>query len=154
MVRTAGAVSASYALPLCIRCRICDSVCPSGRNGGIHPYSIIFALLAADSMSGTYELKADVWKCLMCHRCTTACPEDIDVTGAIRALRYDSILSGEAPKRFRIASDALVKHARAFPINDSVNKKREELGLNRIEEDEKTLNDIKMIMSRTGFHYE
>jgi heterodisulfide reductase subunit C len=154
MVRTAGDVVSSYSLLSCIRCGECDSVCPSGRNGGMYPETIIIAILSSDPSSDIRDIQADVWKCLMCHRCAMACPEGIDVTGAIRALRYDSSLSSELPKRFRAASDNLVSHGRAFPVNDKVNQRRSELGLNKITEDERSLKELKTIISRTGFRHE
>jgi heterodisulfide reductase subunit C len=90
----------------------------------------------------------------MCHRCSTVCPKRIDITGAIRTLRYESTSSGELPKRFRIASATLMETGRAFPVNDIVNRKREELGLDAICSDESTLSELKLIIARTGFRHE
>jgi len=108
----------------------------------------------ADPSSHLEELGSVIWKCLMCHRCSTACPEGIDVTGAIRSLRYDSATSGQSPKRFRMASDTLAEQGRAFPVNDAVVQKRKELGLNEIRMDEGSLKELRAIMSRTGFRHE
>jgi heterodisulfide reductase subunit C len=108
----------------------------------------------APPSSGLSELQADVWKCLMCHRCTMACPKEIDVAGAIRSLRYDSASSGEPPKRFRKASDTLVTEGRAFPVNDIVHQKRAELGLKKINDSTNAVRELKTIMSRTGFLHE
>jgi len=83
-----------------------------------------------------------------------ACPEGLDVTGAIRAMRYDSVSSGEPPKRFKMASDTLTECGRTFPVNDKVRQKREELGLNDIKEDAAAINELRIIMSRTGFLHE
>ena len=154
MVSTAGDLIKQHSLSACIRCGKCDSVCPSGRNGGIHPDSVVFTILDADPLSSLSELQTDVWKCLMCHRCASVCPENIDITGAIRSLRYDSVSSGEPPRRFKMASDTLTEHGRAFPVNDIVNQRRAELGLKAIEEDERSLNELKIIISRTGFRNE
>ncbi|MCL2785916.1 MAG: 4Fe-4S dicluster domain-containing protein [Methanomassiliicoccaceae archaeon] len=154
MVRTVGDIVSEYSLRSCVRCGICDSVCPSGRNGGIYPESVLFSMLTADPSSDMPELRSAVWKCLMCHRCTMACPEGLDVTGAIRAMRYDSVSSGEPPKRFKMASDTLTECGRTFPVNDKVRQKREELGLNDIKEDAAAINELRIIMSRTGFLHE
>ncbi|MDR0778815.1 MAG: 4Fe-4S dicluster domain-containing protein [Methanomassiliicoccaceae archaeon] len=154
MVRSAGDIVSSYSLSSCVGCGKCDKVCPSSRNGGIRPDHLIAAILAADPSSELQELQADVWKCLMCHRCSTICPKKIDVTGTIRTLRYDSLSSGETPKRFRMASDTLMEIGRAFPVNELVNRKRGELGLDPISYDESSVNELKMIIARTGFRHE
>jgi heterodisulfide reductase subunit C len=114
---------------------------------------VIAAILAAESSSTLQELQTDVWKCLMCHRCSMICPKKIDITGTIRTLRYESA-SGELPKRFRIASATLMETGRAFPVNDLVNRKRRELGLEEIGNDEGSVNELRMIIARTGFRHE
>jgi len=154
MVRTAGEIVSLFSLTSCIGCGMCDNVCPSGRNGGIHPDATIRAIIELDRSSDMSALHAESWRCLMCHRCSMTCPKNIDVAGAIRSIRYDSASSGGSPRRFKKASDTLVTEGRAFPVNDYVNQKREELGLNRIENDEASVKDLKTIMSRTGFRNE
>jgi heterodisulfide reductase subunit C len=153
MVRSAGDIVSLFSLSTCVGCGKCDKVCPSGRNGGIHPDHLIAAILAAESSSTLQELQTEVWKCLMCHRCSTVCPKKIDVTGAIRTLRYESA-SYELPKRFRMASATLTETGRAFPVNELVNRKRKELGLEEIGNDESSVNELKIIIARTGFRHE
>ncbi|MDR2866082.1 MAG: 4Fe-4S dicluster domain-containing protein [Methanomassiliicoccaceae archaeon] len=154
MSQTAGDVASLYSLSSCIGCGKCDSVCPSGRNGGVYPYDIISAILDGDPSTVTSDLQIDAWKCLMCHRCAMACPRDLDITGAIRSLRYDSVSSGEMPKRFRTASAALAAEGRAFPVNDIVNQRRQDLGLDKIPDGGQSVNELKIIISRTGFRNE
>jgi len=152
MVRTAGDIVSLYSLTSCIRCGMCDKVCPSGRNGGIHPDAVIYAII--DSSSDLSILHTDAWRCLMCHRCSMNCPKKIDVAGAIRMIRYGSASSGGSPGRFRKASDTLTAEGRAFPVNGYVNQKRKELGLKAIEEDGTSVREMNIIMSRTGFRNE
>jgi len=154
MLRTAGDTVSEFSLSSCIRCGVCDDVCPSGRNGGIHPDAAIYAVMDADPASDAKDIRADVWKCLMCHRCSMNCPEGIDVAGAVRSLRYADAASGDLPKRFSMASGTLMREGRAFPINEAVNKKRTELGLNEITTDEDSVNELRTIMERTGFRHE
>jgi heterodisulfide reductase subunit C len=59
--------------------------------------------------------------------------------------------SGNAPKRFRLASVTLSEEAFAFPINETANKKREALGLEPIDKDENAINELITIMKRTGY---
>ena len=154
MLRTAGDIVSSFSLSSCVRCGICDSVCPSGRNGGIHPDGVIYALTDAPATSDARDVRADVWKCLMCHRCSMNCPEDIDVAGAIRSLRYLETLAGSYPGRFVKASGLFASDGRAFPAGDAVNKKRADLGLSAIETDAASVAEIKRIKAATGFRHE
>jgi heterodisulfide reductase subunit C len=151
MFETAGEIVSSFSLDSCIKCGICDRVCPSGRNGGIHPDSFVCSMTEASPSAGLSELNADVWRCLMCHRCSSSCPEGIDVAGAIRSLRYDSARSGSAPKRFIKTGSTLTETGRAFPVNEIVNRKREALGLDPIVTDAGTMAELRIIMRRTGF---
>jgi heterodisulfide reductase subunit C len=153
MLRTAGEIASSFSLSSCVRCGLCDDVCPSGRNGGIHPDAVIYAIIDADP-SSDMRMQADVWKCLMCHRCSMNCPNGIDVAGAVRALRYTEVSSGDFPKRFMRSSGSLAEEGRAFPVNEAVNKKRSELGLEAIDRDAASVGELKVIISRTGFRYE
>ena len=56
----------------CIECGSCTDVCPSARHGGIVPEKTV-----KDVNEGREPV--DVWKCLQCHRCSVACPQDIDI---------------------------------------------------------------------------
>jgi len=151
MHQTASGIVSHFGLSRCIGCGRCENVCPSGRNGGIHPLDVVETVINSEPSSDLSGLQEAVWKCLMCHRCSTACPRDIDVTGVIRSLRYDSASSGTPPKRFKKASDTLISEGRAFPVNEAANRKRAELGLEAITEDSGSAEELNAIISRTGF---
>jgi len=151
MFETAGEIVSSFSLCKCTQCGICDSVCPSGRNGGIHPDVFVNAMTESPPSAKISDLDQDVWKCLMCHRCSSSCPASIDIAGAIRSLRYDSAISGSAPKRFTKTGGTLAATGRAFPVNELVNRKREQLGLDPIVTDEAAMAELRIIMKRTGF---
>jgi len=151
MFKTAGEIVSSFSLHTCTQCGTCDNVCPSGRNGGIHPDAFVNSMTEASPSEKISNINQDVWKCLMCHRCSSSCPTGIDVAGAIRSLRYDSAISGSAPKRFTKTGGTLAETGRAFPVNELVNRKREQLGLDPIGTDQNTMRELKTIMKRTRF---
>jgi len=151
MFRTAGEIVSLFSPDKCTQCGMCTEVCPSGRNGGIIPDAFIESLMNASSSAELSDLDQDVWKCLMCHRCSYSCPEGIDVAGVIRVMRYNSAMSGNAPKRFTRTAGMFAAAGRAFPVNELVNRKRAELGLDPIATDADALDEIKIIMERTGF---
>jgi hypothetical protein len=63
-------------------------------------------------------------------------------------------MSGNAPKRFTRTAGMFAAAGRAFPINELVNRRREELGLEAIATDADAVSELKMIMKRTGFFNE
>ncbi|MCL2890771.1 MAG: (Fe-S)-binding protein [Methanomassiliicoccaceae archaeon] len=151
MFRTAGEIVSLFSPDKCTQCGICSDVCPSGRNGGIIPDIFIDSVLNASPSAELSDLDQDVWRCLMCHRCSYSCPEGIDVAGIIREMRYNSAISGNAPKRFIRTAGLLAAAGRAFPVNEIVNRRREELGLNPIATDADAMDELRIIMKRTGF---
>ena len=151
MFQTVGEIASSFSLLECTQCGMCTDVCPSGRNGGIIPDVLIDSLMNASPSAELSDLSRDVWKCLMCHRCSYSCPEGIDVAGVIRIMRYNSAMSGNAPKRFTRIAGMFAAAGRAFPVNELVNRRREELGLEAIATDADAVDELKMIMKRTGF---
>jgi len=151
MFGTAGGIASVFSLDKCTQCGMCTDVCPSGRNGGIIPDVLIDAMVNASPSSELSDLCRDVWKCLMCHRCSYSCPEGIDVVGVIREMRYHSAMSGKAPKRFMRIAGPLATTGRAFPVNELVNRRREELGLDPIAADTDAIDELRIIMKRTRF---
>lgn len=151
---TVGDIVLECSLSLCIGCGKCGKACPSGRNGGIRPDVLVSAMNDADPRSDPAEFSADVWKCLMCRRCSEICPKGADVAGAVTSMRYISASSGGAPARFIRTAAALAAEGRAFPVNDTVNKKRAELGLPEIKNDASSAEELRKIMSATGFRNE
>jgi heterodisulfide reductase subunit C len=152
MAKTAGEIVSEYSLFECLRCGMCDDACPSGRNGGVHPDAVISKLLDADPGSEISAFCREVWKCLVCHRCSITCPKEIDVADLMISLRYSSALSGNTPKRFRRTGETLVKEGRAFPVDEMVNRRRTDLGLTEIKDDAASIEEMRKILSVTGFH--
>ena len=83
----------------------------------------------------------DVWKCLQCHRCSAACPQDIDVAGLICHLRNEASSKGDIPERFRRSAAQMKKDLRMSPIIGRTLAQRSDLGLStgEIPEEEREL---------------
>ncbi|MCL2607585.1 MAG: 4Fe-4S dicluster domain-containing protein [Methanomassiliicoccaceae archaeon] len=146
-----GCIVSMFSLSSCTKCGECDKVCPSGRNGGIRPDAVVSAIINAATPSDISFLYKEVWKCLMCHRCSMNCPREIDIVGAIRYVRYTAATKEGPPQRFSRSGSTLAAEGRTFPVNDTVNKKRLEVGLKEIKKDNGSLEELRTIMSRTGF---
>ena len=142
-------IVSAFSLSSCTKCGECDKVCPSGRNGGIRPDAVVSAVVNAES--DLSDLYAEVWKCLMCHRCSMNCPREIDIVGVIRSIRYLAAMSEGPPQRFGRSGSTLAAEGRTFPVNDLVNKKRLELGLKEIKNDIESIEELRIIMSKTRF---
>ncbi len=107
----------------CIQCGICSSECEqlAQNKGFLDPFILNRAYrFAVDSRDAAPEehirpaLENDLWKCLHCHQCVSACPKGIHLDKEISFLRQESMHLGEI-------DNAGARHAYAF--HDDVRSK-------------------------------
>ena len=111
-----------YGADRCIGCGTCTDACPSARHGGIVPDGVV-------SSFNEGRPAENIWKCLQCHRCSSVCPEGIDVAGLICHLRNLASENGDIPERFRRSASQMSKDLRMYPIIGRTVSQRSDLGL-------------------------
>lgn len=128
----------------CLECGSCTDVCPSARHGGIVPEDAVKAFSEGRPAE-------NVWKCLQCHRCSAACPEDIDVAGLICHLRNLESSKDNIPERFRRSAKQMSKDLRMYPIIGRTVSQREDLGLSTGEIPEEDREQVSKMLRGPGF---
>jgi len=79
---TAGCDENAYK---CYQCKKCTSGCPVARYSDMHPAMIMRAV-----QLGQFDMIFDdrfIWLCTGCETCTTRCPNKVDLTSIMDALR-------------------------------------------------------------------
>ena len=128
----------------CIECGSCTDVCPSARHGGIVPDRTV-----KDVNEGREPV--DVWECLQCHRCSAACPQEIDIAGLICHLRNEASSKGDIPERFRRSAAQMKKDLRMSPIIGRTVTQRSDLGLSTGEISEEEKKTVSGMLKGVGF---
>lgn len=78
----------------CYQCVKCSAGCPLADEFDLTPNQVMRSLQLGDA--GVLESRA-IWLCSSCYTCATRCPQDIDVTGVMDALRMEARRRGIAP---------------------------------------------------------
>jgi heterodisulfide reductase subunit C len=140
-------------LRTCIQCGTCSSVCPSGRRTAFRTRELIRKALLG--LKDDVLSSPDLWLCATCLTCLERCPRQIKVTDAIIIMRNMAVEAGYMLPQHRSASQKLIETGHAVPIDDANRAIRKDLNLQdpppTAQFNEKSLNDVKEIMKRTGF---
>ena len=78
----------------CYQCNKCSSGCPLADRFDLTPNQVMRSIQLNDPL--VLESKA-IWLCASCQTCTTRCPQQIDVTGVMNALRIEAKQRGIPP---------------------------------------------------------
>ncbi len=80
----------------CYACGTCVAGCPvSEVSPGFSPRRIIRQILYG--MREEVLSSPEIWTCLICYRCHARCPQGVDFTDVMRAVRYLAVKGGYAP---------------------------------------------------------
>jgi heterodisulfide reductase subunit C len=86
----------------CIQCGSCTGSCPVSYTTDITPREII-ALLRAGEMDAILSSRT-IWICASCYACTVRCPQGVQVTDILYALRRIAIENKKASRKFPISN--------------------------------------------------
>jgi heterodisulfide reductase subunit C len=80
----------------CIQCGTCSGSCPTSYKWDYTPRRI-FAMVKAGLKEEVLSSKS-IWLCSSCYLCTIRCPQEINITDAMYALKRLSIKNNTYPK--------------------------------------------------------
>ncbi len=78
----------------CYQCIKCTSGCPLADQFDLTPNQVMRSVQLNDT---AVLASRAIWLCASCHTCATRCPQQIDVTGVMDALRIESRRRGVKP---------------------------------------------------------
>jgi heterodisulfide reductase subunit C len=85
-------------------------------------------------------LKSDfIWLCSTCYTCYDRCPQDVQLTAIMTALKNIAAREGYIHPSFKEQARLVSKFGRLYEVEDFDNKKREKLGLPPVK---KTFDDL------------
>ena len=92
-------------------------------------------------------LKSDfIWLCSTCYTCYDRCPQGVQLTSIMTALKNIAAREGYIHPSFKEQARLVSKFGRLYEVEDFDNKKREKLGLPQIK---KNFDDITKITKDT-----
>lgn len=105
-------------LDQCIQCGTCTASCPVSFAMDLTPRQVI-AMFRAGAIEELLRSRT-IWLCASCYHCTLRCPEQIQITALLYALKRIAIERGIFPKRFPVHAlsetftDVVRRHGRNF----------------------------------------
>jgi len=135
-------------LMLCFQCGTCTADCPVARfNEEYRPRKILrmTQLGIKDQV-----LKSDsIWLCAACYTCVDRCPQGVEISSILRALRHLVVKEGMMPPLFKELGTAILQTGYAFKIPELRIKKRGDVGLPPLPKG--NIEDIAKLFNATGF---
>ncbi|MBS7657251.1 MAG: 4Fe-4S dicluster domain-containing protein [Candidatus Bathyarchaeia archaeon] len=140
----------SEKVHLCFQCGTCTADCVIARFTDFYrPRKIArtIQLGLKERLIGNEAL----WLCTTCHTCIDHCPQGVEVSSIIRALRNISVKNlGAMPSIYKIFASNILKSGYVYLMPESRLKKREEQGLPPLPKP--NLNDVAKLFHATGFN--
>ena len=134
---------------LCFQCGTCTADCVIARFTDFYKPRKI-ARLVQLGLKGRLVGNEALWLCTTCHTCVDHCPQDVEVSSIVRALRNMSVKSQNAmPFIFKTFASNILKTGYVYLMPESRLKKREEQGLPPLPKP--NLNDVTKLFQATGF---
>jgi heterodisulfide reductase subunit C len=129
----------------CFACGTCTAGCPVREiDDKYNPRKIIRMVIL-----GMREkvLKSDfIWLCSTCYTCYDRCPQDVQLTAVMTALKNIAAREGYIHPAFKEQARLVSTFGRLYEVEDFDNKKREKLGLPPIKN---TFNYLKKLVKTT-----
>lgn len=132
----------------CFKCGACTGGCPVGILTEIYkPRQIIGEALLG--MREKVLTGGELWLCATCYTCEDRCPQKVNITDVIIALRNMTFREGHTPEALIEQARNMVETGWIQKTTASMDKRREELGLSRLPK--MAVEDMQKIVKATGF---
>lgn len=134
---------------LCFQCGTCTADCAIARFCDFYKPRKI-ARTVQLGLKGRLLSDEALWLCTTCHTCVDHCPQGVEISGIVRALRNMSVKEkGEMPSVFKVFASNIVKTGLVYMIPSSRIKRRELKGLPPLSQ--ANLEHVTRIFNATGF---
>ena len=115
-------------ITLCFQCGTCTADCPIARFSDTYrPRKIL--RMAQLGLKNEVLSSDQLWLCAACYTCVDHCPQDVEISSVIRALRNIAVREGYAPPVFKELAGAIMETGLAYKIPELRLKRRLESGL-------------------------
>jgi heterodisulfide reductase subunit C len=121
---------------VCFQCGVCCASCPLRLiNPEYNPRKIVKkAILGMKDQVLSNEF---VWFCADCNACTERCPQGVNPSEVMKAIKNVAVEEGVMPEAVKKIVENLEEHGRVYPVEDFIQDEREMNDLPRIEPDSK-----------------
>ncbi len=144
-------ITHDFSLNYCYQCGTCSSACPVAlaTEGDYNPRKII-----EESLLGFKDLliriqKPNVWLCTTCQMCVEECPQNVLLTEIFDNLKNKIVRSEPYPEAYSAQGSAILEYGVAIPIAPPILRRREELGLPKVET--ASTSELKKLLRGTDF---
>lgn len=135
-------------LTMCFQCGTCTADCPIARfSDSYRPRQIL--RMAQLGLRDRVLSSDQLWLCAACYTCVDHCPQDVEISSIIRALRNIAVREGYMPSVFKELAGAILETGLAYKIPELRLKRRQEAGLPPLPK--ASLESISKLFNRTGF---
>jgi len=133
---------------LCFQCGTCTADCPIARfSDSYRPRQIL--RMAQLGLKDRVLSSDQLWLCAACYTCVDHCPQDVEISSVIRALRNIAVREGYMPPAFKELAGAIMETGLAYKIPELRLKRRQETGLPPLPKTD--VQSIVKLFSRIGF---
>ncbi|MEM3585839.1 MAG: 4Fe-4S dicluster domain-containing protein [Candidatus Jordarchaeaceae archaeon] len=121
---------------VCFQCGVCCASCPlRSLSPEYNPRRIVKKAILGmkdDVLSNEF-----VWFCADCNACTERCPQGVNPSEVMKAIKNVAIEEGVIPEAVKRIVENLEEHGRVYPVEEFTQDEREMNDLPRIESDSK-----------------
>jgi len=133
---------------MCFQCGTCTADCPIARfSDSYRPRKLM--RMTQLGLKDRVLSSDDIWLCAACFTCVDHCPQDVEISSVLRALRNMATKEGVMPVVYRDLSSNILKTGYAYRIPELRLRKREKQGLPPLPK--VSLESIAKLSEVTGF---
>ncbi|HKZ94739.1 MAG TPA: 4Fe-4S dicluster domain-containing protein [Candidatus Bathyarchaeia archaeon] len=133
---------------MCFQCGTCTADCPIARFSDTYrPRKLL--RMAQLGLKDRVLSSDQLWLCAACYTCVDHCPQDVEISSVIRALRNMAVQEGHMPFVFKELAGAILESGLAYKIPELRLRRRQEVGLPPLPK--ASVDSVAKLINQTGF---
>jgi len=133
---------------MCFQCGTCTADCPISRfSDSYRPRKIL--RMAQLGLKEKVLSSDQLWLCAACYTCVDHCPQDVEISSVIRALKNMAVKEGYVPFVFKELAGAVSETGLAYKIPELRLRKHQEVGLPPLPKAD--VKSVSKLFNLTGF---